>query len=426
VGTHRLLSRDVRFKNLGLVVVDEEQRFGVKHKERLKALRAEVDVLSLSATPIPRTLHMALLGLKDISNLTTPPLGRHPVETTVERESDEAIARALARELSRGGQAFLVTSRIADLPRVGTRVLERLPHVRLAAIHGRMDKERVEERMLKFVRGELDLLLATTIIESGLDIPNANTIVIRDADRYGLAELHQLRGRVGREHRQAHALLLLPEERTVNPEAQERLKAIQEYSELGAGFRIAMRDLEIRGAGHLLGSRQSGHIADVGYELYCRLLADAVRRARGAGPPPPTPAYLGLDVPAGLPSAWVPDEREKFRLLRRVSATETPAELDQLEIELVERFGKPPRAAARLLLAQRARILAGHAGFSRLDGAEAPGVVLTEVPGARGLERLAARGLAPRRMTDETVFLPLVAGSRADVLGAFVAALGQA
>jgi transcription-repair coupling factor (superfamily II helicase) len=407
VGTHRLLSKDVRFKNLGLVVVDEEQRFGVKHKERLKSMRAEVDVLALSATPIPRTLHMALLGIKDISNLTTPPLGRHPIETKVVRESEEAVEAALRRELERGGQAFLVTSRIADLPSVGTQLLERIPDLRLTAIHGRMDKDQVEGRMLRFVRGDVDLLLATTIVESGLDIPNANTIVIRDADRYGLAELHQLRGRVGREHRQAYALLLLPERRTVNPEATERLKAIEEYSELGAGFRIAMRDLEIRGAGNLLGQQQSGHIADVGYEMYCRLLADAVRRARGMGPPPPTPAYLAIELPAGVPDEWVADAREKFRLLRRVASTETPEDFAALVTELRERFGAPPPAAERLLLAQRVRILAGRAGFVRITGAEVPGVVLTETLGAHGIERLAAHGRDVRRLSDEKVFVPL-------------------
>ncbi len=419
VGTHRLLSADVRFHRLGLVVVDEEQRFGVQHKERLKALRAEVDVLSLSATPIPRTLHMALLGIRDISNLTTPPLGRHPVETRVLRESEEAIEMALRRELDRGGQAFLVSSRIAELPLVALQLRERIPEARLAEIHGRMDKEQVESRMVSFVRGEVDVLLATTIIESGLDIPNANTIVVRDADRYGLAELHQLRGRVGREQRQAYALLLLPEQRSINAEARERLKAIEEYSELGAGFRIAMRDLEIRGAGNLLGARQSGHIADVGYELYCRMLAEAVRRARGLGPPPPTPAWLAIDLPAGVPEGWVSDEREKFRLLRRVSATETTEDLASLQEELVERFGGPPPEVARLLLAQRVRIVAGHAGLASIAGAEVPGAMLREVDGSRALDRLVGAGLPLRRMDGHTAFLPLPGthGAEATVQG---------
>ncbi|MFM8980862.1 MAG: DEAD/DEAH box helicase, partial [Planctomycetia bacterium] len=427
VGTHRLLSKDVRFRGLGLVVVDEEQRFGVKHKERLKELRAEVDVLSLSATPIPRTLHMALLGIRDISNLTTPPLGRHAVETRVQVEGEQVIEQALQRELDRGGQAFVVSSRIAELPMVAAQLQEHMPALRLAAIHGRMDKEQVESRMVRFVRGEVDVLLATTIIESGLDIPNANTIVVRDADRYGLSELHQLRGRVGRELRQAYALLLLPARRTINAEARERLKAIEEYSQLGAGFQIAMRDLEIRGAGNLLGARQSGHIADVGYELYCRMLAEAVRRARGLGPPPPTPAWLAIDLPAGVPDGWVSDEREKFRLLRRVSATETPEDLAALAAELLERFGPPPAEATRLLLAQRVRVVAGHAGIASIAGAERPGSVLREVAGSRALERLAARGLGLRRLGEDSAFLPLPGthGAEATVRGV-LAALEQA
>jgi transcription-repair coupling factor (superfamily II helicase) len=414
VGTHRLLSKDVSFRNLGLVVVDEEQRFGVKHKERLKALRTEVDVLTLSATPIPRTLHMALLGLRDISNLTTPPLGRHPVETRVSKERDDLVEEALRRELARGGQTFLVTSRIRDLPAVGSWVLRLVPELRLASIHGRMEKHLVEDRMLRFVRGEVDLLLATTIIESGLDIPNANTIVIRDADRYGLAELHQLRGRVGRERRRAHALILLPPRRPVRPEASERLRAIEEYSELGAGFRIAMRDLEIRGAGNLLGPQQSGHIAAVGYDLYCRLLADAVRRVKGEGAPPVALAYLAVDLPAGVPEAWVPDPREKFRLFRRVASVETLADLDALVAELRDRFGPVPADAERLLLAQRVRILAGALGFERVLPAEEPGVVVREGGGGGGIDRLARAGVDARRLAPDAAFLPTPGASSAE------------
>ncbi|MDF1702944.1 MAG: CarD family transcriptional regulator, partial [Planctomycetota bacterium] len=285
VGTHRLLSKDVEFARLGLVVIDEEQRFGVKHKERLKEMRSEIDVLALSATPIPRTLHMALLGIRDISNLTTPPLGRHPIETQVARESDELVTHAIRRELARGGQVFMVSSRIRELPMIASHLQQLVPELRCGIIHGQMDKDLVENRMMRFVRGELDLLLATTIIESGLDIPNANTIILRDADRYGLSELHQLRGRVGRERRKAHALVLMPKGRPLRDEAAQRLQAIEEYSELGAGFRIAMRDLEIRGAGNLLGAEQSGHIAAVGYEMYCQLLDQSVQKLTSEGEP---------------------------------------------------------------------------------------------------------------------------------------------
>ncbi|MDJ0973670.1 MAG: transcription-repair coupling factor [Planctomycetota bacterium] len=423
VGTHRLLSQDVGFKNLGLLIVDEEQRFGVKHKERLKSMRAEVDILSLSATPIPRTLHMALLGIRDISNLTTPPLGRHPIETKVAREDDAIIQAALRREISRGGQVFFVTSRIRELPVLVAKLAELVPEARATYIHGQMEKETVERRMWRFVRGDVDVLLATTIIESGLDIPNANTIVIRDADRYGLAELHQLRGRVGRERRHAYAWILLPRDRTINPEANERLRAIEEYSELGAGFRIAMRDLEIRGAGNLLGSQQSGHIAAVGYDLYCRLLAEAVRRARGLEGPATRLAYLGLELPAGVPEAYVGDAREKFRLFRRTAAVEDQPELARFREELEDRFGPIPPELDRLLFAQAVRIVAGEAGIERLDPGPkgTPGVVLTGDVDA--LAALTARGLELRPLEGRRAFLPLEGDDVPALLGAFVETL---
>jgi len=408
VGTHRLLSKDVGFHDLGLAVIDEEQRFGVQHKERLKELRAQIDVLALSATPIPRTLHMALLGIRDISNLTTPPLGRHPIETKVAREADDVVQHAVRRELDRGGQIFMVSSRIRDLPMIAKHLVELVPELRVAIIHGQMDKELVERRMLRFVRGEVDLLLATTIIESGLDIPNANTIILRDADRYGLSELHQLRGRVGRERRHAHALVLLPKGRPLRDGAAERLRAIEEYSELGAGFRIAMRDLEIRGAGNLLGPQQSGHIAAVGYDLYCRLLADAVEHARGRrSAERHEPAFLGIDVPGGVPDDYVGDVREKFRVFRRIASAHAREDLDDLAAELEDRFGKPPPAVKRLLLCQRARIEAGAEGIERIAPApsDQPGVVL-HGPEA-SLDRLIRRGLKLRRLKPGAAFLPV-------------------
>jgi transcription-repair coupling factor (superfamily II helicase) len=406
VGTHRLLSKDVGFLNLGMLVVDEEQRFGVKHKERLKSLRSEVDILSLSATPIPRTLHMALLGIRDISNLTTPPLGRHPIETHVAREDDGLIVSAIQRELARGGQAFLVSSRIRELPILASRLVELIPELRVTFIHGRMEKEMIERRMLRFVRGEVDLLLATTIIESGLDIPNANTIIIRDADRYGLAELHQLRGRVGRERRRAHALILLPRDRTINSEANERLRAVEEYSELGAGFRIAMRDLEIRGAGNLLGSQQSGHIAAVGYDLYCKLLGKAVLHAQGRREQRIAPAYLGIDLPGSIPDDWVGDPREKFRLFRRIAGAGELEDLDSLEEEMTDRFGRPPAGVGRLLLAQKVRISAGAKGIERLEPGpeDVPGVVLVGPLAARQALQRGTPTLRP--LGGDQLFLP--------------------
>ena len=407
VGTHRLLSKDVSFSRLGLVVIDEEQRFGVKHKERLKEMRSEVDVLALSATPIPRTLHMALLGIRDISNLTTPPLGRHPIETKVARESDTIVQHAIRRELARGGQVFMVSSRIRELPTIAKHLQDLVPELRCAIIHGQMDKDLVENRMMRFVRGEIDLLLATTIIESGLDIPNANTIILRDADRYGLSELHQLRGRVGRERRKAHALVLMPKGRPLRDEAAQRLQAIEEYSELGAGFRIAMRDLEIRGAGNLLGPQQSGHIASVGYDLYCKLLADAVEHARGSGSErPPEPAFLGIDIPAGVPDGYVGDAREKFRIFRRIAAAHELAEVDGLEAELKDRFGPLPKPVKRLLLCQRVRVLAGTKGIDRMGPAPTgqPGVVLHAT--APVIESLQRSGMKLRRLTPGSAFYP--------------------
>ena len=410
VGTHRLLSKDVSFRNLGLVIIDEEQRFGVKHKERLKSLRDEVDVLALSATPIPRTLHMALLGLRDISNLTTPPLGRHPIDTKVAREDDAIVRDTIRRELARGGQVFVVNPRILDLPVVEAWLLRLVPELRVTSIHGRMDKARVEARMLRFVRGSVDLMLATSIIESGLDIPNANTIIIRDAHRYGLSELHQLRGRVGRELRRAHALLLLPKQRPVRSEAAERLRAIEEYSDLGAGFRIAMRDLEIRGAGNLLGPQQSGHIAAVGYELYCRLLADAVAQARGRVPAGAGLAYLGIDLPGGIPDGYAGDEREKFQLFRRVAALDSLASLEAFEEELADRFGPVPDAVTRLLLAQEARIRLGAVGVARISPGttQAHGVILKGP--VRTIETLRGAWPVLRGLNATSVFLPISDG----------------
>jgi transcription-repair coupling factor (superfamily II helicase) len=405
VGTHRLLSKDVTFRRLGLVVVDEEQRFGVVHKERLKALRGDVDVLTLSATPIPRTLHMALLGLRDIGNLTTPPPGRQPIETKVARVDDALVREAIRRELDRGGQVFFVHNRVYDLDLVAGTVMRLVPEARVAVVHGQMDRDLVEARMLGFVRGEVDVLVTTTIVESGLDIPNANTMVIHNADRFGLAELHQLRGRVGRERRHAHCLLLIAPDRALSEEAARRLRALEEYSELGAGFRIAMRDLELRGAGNLLGAAQSGHIASVGYDLYCRLLADAVRRVRRQGPRTAEPASVEVEVPAGIPDSYVSDPRETFRLFRRISTAPTAEVLEGLEEELLDRFGPLPEETERLFLHQRVRLAAGFHGIARVRAAEAGGLVLDAVAGGDAIDRLTLRGLALRRLDVDRAYL---------------------
>jgi transcription-repair coupling factor (superfamily II helicase) len=409
IGTHRLLSKDVHFRDLALVVVDEEQRFGVEHKERLKALRADVDVLTLSATPIPRTLHMALLGLKDISNLTTPPPGRLPIETRLARFDEPLIKETIARELDRGGQVYYLHNRVLDLNVVAGRVMALLPEARVDFIHGQMDRDLVEERMMRFVRGELDVLVSTTIVESGLDIPNANTMVIDDSDRYGLAELHQLRGRVGREQRHAHCLLLVDQDRAVSEEAARRLHAIEEYSELGAGFRIAMRDLELRGAGNLLGAEQSGHIAAVGYDLYCKMLAEAVRRVRHDPPRNADPATLDLEIPCGVPADYVTDAQARsteFRLFRRVSTAPSHEVLEELKDEVVHRYGPLPDDLERFFLVQAVRIAAGALGVERIAAAEAGGLSVTARAGTDALDRLAARGVVVRRLDPRSGYVP--------------------
>ncbi|HVG94500.1 MAG TPA: transcription-repair coupling factor, partial [Planctomycetota bacterium] len=412
VGTHRLLSKDVVFRDLGLVVVDEEQRFGVQHKERLKAMRADVDVLTLTATPIPRTLHMALLGIRDISNLTTPPPGRQPIETRLARMDEGLVRESVRRELDRGGQVFFVHNRVYDLQVIAGMVMRLAPDARTATVHGQMDRDLVEARMLSFVRGDTDVLVTTAIVESGLDIPNANTIVIHNADRFGLAELHQLRGRVGREQRHAHCLLLIDRDRALSEEAARRLRALEEYSELGAGFRIAMRDLELRGAGNLLGPEQSGHIASVGYDLYCRMLAEAVRRVRKDPPRTQRPSTLDVDLACGVPAEYVRDAREVFRLFRRVSTAPSLEVLDGLRTEMEDRFGPLPPETDRLVLHQTVRLLTGGLGIERVLAAEAGGLSLEARDGTSALDRLAARGLELRRLDARRGYLPPPDGAR--------------
>ena len=323
IGTHRIVQKDVSFKDLGLVVIDEEQRFGVEDKEWLKSLRATVDVLTLSATPIPRTLHMSLLGIRDISNLETPPPDRKAIETRILRFDDETIKRAIHRELNRDGQVYFVHNRVYDIHTVADRIQAIVPEARITIGHGQMGGEALERTMLGFIRREFDILVATTIIESGLDIPNVNTIFINEADKYGLADLHQLRGRVGRYKHRAYAYLLLESDRPVTPNAVKRLKAIEEFTELGAGFKIALRDLEIRGAGNILGPEQSGHIESVGYELYCSLLESAVRALTKKPEKAKFDCLIELSWRAYLPKDYV---RRPSREDRALSPARPPAE----------------------------------------------------------------------------------------------------
>ncbi|MBL8811716.1 MAG: transcription-repair coupling factor, partial [Planctomycetaceae bacterium] len=349
IGTHRLVSKDVKFRDLGLLVIDEEQKFGVKVKERLKQIRAEVDVLTLTATPIPRTLHMSLLGIRDISSLTTPPRDRMPIETRVGRFDESLVRSAIIRELNRGGQVYFVHNRVHDIELVAERLKRIAPEASLTIAHGQMDEDELEKAMLEFVTGKADILLATTIIESGLDIPNANTMFIHQADIYGLADLHQLRGRVGRDRHRAYCYLLLEDSKVVTTKATRRLKAIEEYSELGAGFRIAMRDLEIRGAGNILGTEQSGNIAAVGYELYCQLLENAVRSLKKQ--PLRYQRHCKIDLPVSnfIPDKYISDQKLKIEVYRRLSQANTLDQLQELENEIRDRFGPIPTAARRML-----------------------------------------------------------------------------
>jgi transcription-repair coupling factor (superfamily II helicase) len=368
IGTHRLLSRDVRPKDLGLLIVDEEQRFGVKQKELLRQLRLKVDVLSLSATPIPRTLQMSLAGLRDISVIETPPEGRRPVKTYVGDYDEELVRGAIARELARGGQAFFLHNRVETIDETAERVRALVPEARVAVAHGQMPEGRLETVMLDFLRGAADVLVCTTIVESGLDIPSANTLIVERADELGLAQLYQIRGRVGRSRERAYAYLLYPSAAALSEEASKRLATLSDYTELGSGFRIAMRDLEIRGAGNLLGDEQSGHVAAVGFELYVSMLDEAVRLLSGdSADEAAEPVRMDLPVDAYVPADYVPYEAAKIEVHRRVAGAREVAQLIMLREELADRFGPIPEPLDNLIRLQDARIKIGRAGARTVD-----------------------------------------------------------
>ncbi len=379
IGTHRLLSKDVAFKDLGLLIVDEEQRFGVTHKERIKQMRSQVDVLTLTATPIPRTLYMSLTGVRDLSTIDTPPEERLPIQTFVGFYDETLIRNAILRELDRNGQVFFVHNRVQGIEQLANRIRKLAPEARVAVGHGQMPERELERTMLAFAEDEFDVLVCTTIIESGLDIPNANTIIINKADTFGLAQLYQLRGRVGRGAVRAYAYLLYDRHKSLLPDARRRLEAIQEASDLGAGFRIAMRDLEIRGAGELLGARQHGHIAAVGFDLYVRLLAQAVEEMRDEGRLPagaidvaalvdPMGPSVQLDLPldAGLPADFIDDEMLRLQLYRRIAGLHTPGEIDEMSQELIDRFGPLPAAVENLLYQVKVKVMALRAGVTNI------------------------------------------------------------
>ena len=378
IGTHALLTENVPFRDLGLLIVDEEQRFGVAHKEQLKRLRALVDVLTMSATPIPRTLYLSLTGARDLSLLQTPPQNRVAVETVIQRDDDALIASAIRKELARGGQVFFLHNRVHTIGRLYARLSALVPEARILVAHGRMAPEELASAMHTFEQGQADLLLSTSIIESGIDIPRANTILIDRADRFGLAELYQLRGRVGRSATRGFAYLLLPAEGLVDADARKRLQALRRHSGLGAGYAIALRDLEIRGSGNLLGAAQSGHIAAIGFGLYCQLLRRTVARLKGEEVPALVDAELkfeGLETSPGatgpeaaaLPYDYIEDEAQRMHVYRRCAEAATPREVERLRAELADRFGPLPAAAERALTLTRLRILAAQAGFCRVE-----------------------------------------------------------
>lgn len=349
IGTHRLLSKDVEFKSLGLLIIDEEQRFGVTHKEKLKRLRNNVDVLTLTATPIPRTLHMSLSGIRDMSVLDEPPVDRMPIQTYVMEQNDQMIREAVNRELSRGGQVYYVHNRIMDIAEVHARLENMLPEARIGVAHGRMGERELEKIVMSFIAGELDVLVSTTIIETGIDIPNVNTIIIDDADRFGLAQLYQLRGRVGRSGRTAYAFLMYRRNRVIKEEAEKRLDAIRQFTELGSGHKIAMKDLEIRGAGNLLGERQSGHMSMVGYDLYCRMLSEAVLRLKGEEIREEFETTVDIDADAFIPASYIRSETVRLEMYKKIASISGDDDADEVAAALKDRFGRVPAAAGLLI-----------------------------------------------------------------------------
>lgn len=366
IGTHRILQSDVAFKNLGLLIVDEEQRFGVTQKEQLKKWRSNIDVLTLTATPIPRTLHMSLSGARDMSIIETPPEDRYPVQTYVVEYNETIIREALRRELKRGGQAYFVYNRVQTIDKMHEHLSEMLPDARIRTAHGQMPEELLEQVMLEFYEGQFDILVCTSIIESGLDVSNANTMIVYDADRFGLAQLYQMRGRVGRSHRMASAYFTYRRDKVLTEVAEKRLQAIKEFAELGAGFKIAMRDLEIRGAGNLLGAQQHGHIATVGFELYCRLLEEAVEELKGGEGKAlelPVDPVLELNTDAYLTGEYISDDMHKMEMYQRIAAIRTEENINDLVDELVDRFGEPPEPVMNLISVARVKNFARKIGI---------------------------------------------------------------
>jgi transcription-repair coupling factor (superfamily II helicase) len=420
IGTHRLLSKDIKFADLGLLIVDEEQRFGVRHKERLKQMRKEVDVLTMSATPIPRTLHMSLVGLRDMSLIETPPKDRIAIQTVVASWDEKLIRSALEQELERGGQVYFVHNRVDTIWEIAAKLQEMVPRARIIVGHGQMSEGELEKMMLKFMRHEADILVATTIIENGLDIPLCNTILINRAERFGLSELYQLRGRVGRSNRRAYAYLLIPHDIELTPIARRRLAALKEFSDLGAGFKIAALDLELRGAGNLLGGEQSGHIEAVGFDLYTQMLEQAVREIKGEAEPQPQ-AQLNLGLNIRIPNNYVPEENQRLRLYKKIAGIETERQLSDVEAELRDRYGDPPHPVQQLLQYAALRLQTMQAGVVaierkrdlitikfREDAPIDPGKLASFVSSQKGTQfnpdgtlKFTAKALGPRELLEQ-------------------------
>ena len=369
IGTHRLLSKDIAFKDLGLLVVDEEQRFGVTHKEKIKQLKKDIDVLTLTATPIPRTLHMGLVGIRDMSVLEEPPVDRLPIQTFVMEYNDEMVREAINRELARNGQVYYVYNRVNNIDEITNQIAKLVPEANVVFAHGQMSERRLEQIMYDFINGDIDVLVATTIIETGLDISNVNTIIIHDADKLGLSQLYQLRGRVGRSNRTSYAFLMYKRDRMLKEVAEKRLSAIREFTDLGSGFKIAMRDLEIRGAGNILGAEQHGHMEAVGYDLYCKMLNEAVLIMKGEREDEEDyETAIDVKADAYIPASYIRNELQKLNMYKKISLIENRAEYEDMEDELLDRFGEPPRAVQNLLRVALIKAAAHTAQITEIKG----------------------------------------------------------
>jgi transcription-repair coupling factor (superfamily II helicase) len=398
VGTHQLLGKGVQFKDLGLLVIDEEQRFGVNQKEKIKSLKTQVDVLTLSATPIPRTLYMSLSGIREMSLITTPPPTRRPIQTHLAPLNSDIVRSAIRQELDRGGQVFYVVPRVEGIEETTTKLREMIPGGRFAIAHGQMDESELESTMLTFGNNDADILVCTTIIESGLDIPRVNTILIEDAHRFGLSQLYQLRGRVGRAGIQAHAWLFYPKQRELSDAARQRLRAIQEFTQLGSGYQLAMRDMEIRGVGNLLGAEQSGQMDAIGFDLYMEMLEEAIREIRGQEIPKVEDTQIDLNLTAFIPSTYITDPDQKMGAYRAVATAKSKYELKQIAAEWTDRYGAIPVPANQLLRVMELKQLAKNLGFSRIKPENKQHIVL-ETPMEEPAWNLLAENLASNMKT---------------------------